>query len=163
MMSRMIWPEASTQAWILEHIPPRERPRASVSASLCAAPADERCAGESGERLCNEHLDEKAIVPSCGLATLTERLFTWRTADQVVCNVADNREVGRSIVGSHPALVIAEGHVHDPVKSILDAPVIANSRPDLVRGPRRRGNIEPPLPLGFGPEFADAVDDGNCL
>jgi hypothetical protein len=97
--------------------------------------------GESGERLCNEHLDEKAIVPSCGLATLTERLFTWRTADQVVCNVADNREVGRSIVGSHPALVIAEGHVHDPVKSILDAPVIANSRPDLVRGPRRRGNI----------------------
>ena len=78
-----------------------------------------------------------------------------------MCNVADNREVGRSIVGSHPALVIAEGHVHDPVKSILDAPVIANSRPDLVRGPRRRGNIEPPLPLGFGPEFADAVDDGN--
>src|SRR6476619_2385632 len=119
--------------------------------------------GESGERLCNEHLDEKAIVPSCGLATLTERLFTWRTADQVVCNVADNREVDRSIVGSHPALVIAVGHVYDPVKSILDDPVIANNRPDLCRGPRRRGNIEPPLPLGFGPEFADAVDDGNCL
>src|SRR6478672_8078542 len=133
------------------------RPCASCWCTCLAGP------GESGERLCNEHLDEKAIVPSCGLATLTERLFTWRTADQVVCNVADNREVGRSIVGSHPALVIAEGHVHDPVKSILDAPVIANSRPDLVRGPRRRGNIEPPLPLDFGPEFADAVDDGNCL
>src|SRR6476660_8924501 len=89
-------------------------------------------AGESGDRLRNDQLDEKVVIPSGGLSPKTDGVFARRVAEQVVCHVFDDSEVGRGIVGPHTALIIPESHVHDPMQAVLDRPVPANGGRNLL-------------------------------
>jgi hypothetical protein len=62
-------------------------------------------------------------------------LLARRAADQIVGDMPDDGEVGWGIFGPHSAFVVAESHVHDPVQTVLDAPVIAYRRPHPIGGP----------------------------
>ncbi len=55
-------------------------------------------------------------------------------------HVFDSGEIGRRMIGSDTALVVAEEYVHHPVEAVLDAlarvlarPVAAYGRPDEMR------------------------------
>ena len=41
-------------------------------------------------------------------------------------HMLDGGEVGRGMIGSDPALVIAEDHIHDPMQTVLDRPMGAD-------------------------------------
>ncbi len=41
-------------------------------------------------------------------------------------------DIFRRVLGSDAALVVSEGHVHDPVQSVFDRPMIAHGGAELV-------------------------------
>ena len=45
----------------------------------------------------------------------------------------DGGEVGWRVIGSDPAVVVAEDHVHDPMQAVLDRPVAADDRTEKMR------------------------------
>jgi hypothetical protein len=53
------------------------------------------------------------------------------TAQQVVSDVFDGREIGRGMFGSHPAFVVSEKAVHQPVHA-FDGPMAADDVTELV-------------------------------
>ena len=55
-------------------------------------------------------------------------VVTW-----VMSHVLDGGEVCWRVIGSDPALVIAENHVHDPVQAVFDRPMAAHNRPEERR------------------------------
>src|SRR6202522_1685505 len=53
------------------------------------------------------------------LALEPQRGLAWRLSDEIVSHVLDRGEVGRCVVGSDPAFVVTEDHVHHPVQAVL--------------------------------------------
>jgi hypothetical protein len=51
--------------------------------------------------------------------------MTNTTGEQIVCHVPEGREVGGRMLGADASIVVAEGHIHDPVEAVLDCPVAA--------------------------------------
>jgi uncharacterized protein with ACT and thioredoxin-like domain len=49
--------------------------------------------------------------------------------------VLDRSEVRGGVIGADTALVVAEHHIHEPMKAVLYHPMAPDSRPDLVREP----------------------------
>jgi hypothetical protein len=72
----------------------------------------------SGDEAC-----EKVIIPGGDFASETEGVLARGSSDQVEGHVLDGGKVGRSVIGTDAAFVVAEIHVHDPVKAVLDRPV----------------------------------------
>ena len=70
-----------------------------------------------------------------------------RLSDQVVGHVLDGGEIGWSVIGSDPALVVAEDHVHHPMQAVLDRPVAADDRPQKTCQQDQGGDVETCLPL----------------
>jgi hypothetical protein len=56
-------------------------------------------------------------------------ILAWGSSDQVEGHMLDGSEVGGSVIGSDAAFVVAEIHVHDPVKAVLDHPIGSDRRP----------------------------------
>jgi hypothetical protein len=89
------------------------------------------------------------------------------SSDQVEGHVLDGGEVGGCVIGADAAFIIAENHIQDPVKAVLDHPMSSDSRPDLGSDPGQRGDIETRLALdcagGRWPgEFALALDHDDA-
>lgn len=53
----------------------------------------------------------------------------------------DGGEVCRGMIGSDPAFVVAENHVHDPMQTVLDRPVTSYDRSKKVRQHDQRGDV----------------------
>jgi hypothetical protein len=67
------------------------------------------------------------------LANLYSHLPTLVASDDVECNMAEYRHIGRSIVCSYPAFILTHGHVNDPMQRVLNTPM----RPDCNLYPFR--------------------------
>ena len=108
-------------------------------------------------------LARKSSSQPAALRLSRKEVLAWRLSDQVVGHVLDGGEVGRGVVGSDPALVIAEDHVHDPVQAVLDRPVAADDRTQQVRRQHQRGDVEACLPLDLSADLARAFDHDDGL
>ena len=67
-------------------------------------------------------------------------------------------EVGGGVIGSEPASVVSEDHLHDPVQAVLHGPVVSDKGSHLAGRHAQRGDVEAGLMLDFAAEFAAAVD-----
>ncbi len=113
--------------------------------------------------LSSDHAVEEFVIPSGGMACEINGSLPFASPDEVQGHMLDGVEVGGRVVGSHPALVIAERHVHDPMQAVLDCPVAAHDRPDFGCRPIKRGDVEAGF-LCFDPgDFPHAVDDDDTL
>jgi hypothetical protein len=72
-------------------------------------------------------------------------------------------EIGWSVIGSDAGFVIAENHVHDPMQTVLDAPVGSDGGCDDVGGIAQRGDVEPGFALDLGAGLAFAFDDHDAV
>jgi len=84
-------------------------------------------------------------------------------SEQVLRHVLDGGEIGRSMFGPNPALVIAEDHVHDPVQAVLDGPMAAHDRSEEVRQHDQRGDIKACFLRGFSINLAAAFDHDDAV
>src|SRR5271165_6195715 len=78
-------------------------------------------------------------------------------------HVLDGGEIGWRVIGSDPALVVTEDHVHDPMKAVLNCPVAAHDWPEESRHHDHRGDIKPCLLLGFSADLAAAFDHHDSV
>ena len=62
-------------------------------------------------------------------------------------HVFDGCEVGGSVLGSDPALVVAKDHVHHPMQAVLDGPMAADDRSQKVGQQNQRSDLEARLLL----------------
>jgi hypothetical protein len=53
-------------------------------------------------------------------------------AEQVACEMAQDRQIRGPLADTHPALVLAEGHIEDPMDAMLNG-LIANDKICVVR------------------------------
>ena len=108
-------------------------------------------------------MDEVVVVPSGGFALESQGSLSWRQSDQVVCHVFDGAEVGRSVIGSQAALVVAEYHVHDPVQAVLDGPMATQDRCQQARHQRERRNVETCVPLDLVTNLTLTLNDRHGI
>jgi hypothetical protein len=73
---------------------------------------------------------QEIVIPSGRLALAAQGVLSRCIAEQILRHVLDGGEIGRSVFGPNPALVIAEDHVDDPMQAVFNGPMAA--RP--VRG-----------------------------
>ncbi len=63
------------------------------------------------------------IVPTGLFAHDPEGVFAFCLAEQVHRDVLDDSEVGGRMIFSYPAIVISEGYIEHPVKSVFNSPM----------------------------------------
>lgn len=89
--------------------------------------------GNRVKESCCDEAYEKIVIPRGDLAAETQGILARGSSQQVVRHVLDGREVGGGVIGSHPAFIIAEDHVHDPVQAILHCPMASDDQAELGR------------------------------
>jgi hypothetical protein len=72
-------------------------------------------------------------------------------------------EVGRGVVGAHPAFIIAEDHIHDPMQAIFDSPMISNDKAELRGQEQQRCDVEAGFLFRLSVNFSDALDDDDAV
>ena len=92
--------------------------------------------GESGEGL---YADMSLTRSSSQAAVLRARrrkslpfLLGPRFAAEICGHVLEGDEVLGCVVGSDPAGVVAEGHIHDPMEAVLDSPMVTHDGADVL-------------------------------
>jgi len=68
---------------------------------------------------CGDEFGEIVIVPGRGFQAQAEGIGSGGLASDVGGHVFEGDEVFWGMVGSNAALVVAEGHVHDPVQAVF--------------------------------------------
>jgi hypothetical protein len=91
--------------------------------------------GNRVKNSCDDEACEEVVVPSGDFAAEADGILAWSSSDQVEGHMLDGGEVGGSVIGADAAFVVAEIHVHDPVKAVLDHPMGSDSRPELGGDP----------------------------
>src|ERR1700756_4115771 len=93
--------------------------------------------GDRVERSIRDETCQVVVIPSGDLAADAQGIFFAGrfSSDQVEGHVLDRSEVGGGVMGADTALVVAEHHIHEPMKAVLYHPMAPDSRPDLVREP----------------------------
>jgi hypothetical protein len=66
----------------------------------------------------------------------------------------DGGEIGGRVIGADAAFVVAEIHIHNPVKAILNHPMASDSRPELGGNPQQWGNAASFPARNFPQRFA---------
>jgi hypothetical protein len=56
---------------------------------------------------------------------------------------------GCCVIGADTAFVVAENHIKDPVKAVLDHSMGSDGQSDLVGNPEQRSDVEARLALDF--------------
>jgi hypothetical protein len=87
------------------------------------------------------HEARQKVVPGCGLTLEPQWGLVRRLSDQVVCHVLDGCEVGWRVMGSDPAFIITEDHIHDPMQAVLDRPMAADDRSGQARHQAEQSDI----------------------
>lgn len=77
---------------------------------------------------CGDEACEELVVPGGDLSAEATGIFAGGFSDQVQRHVLDGGEVGWGVVGTLPAVVVAEDHVHEPVRTVFDGPMSADDR-----------------------------------
>src|SRR5580704_16028975 len=93
--------------------------------------------GNRVKNLCCNETCEEVVVPGGDFAFETEAVLAGGLADQIVGDMPERSEVGGGVLGSNATFVIAEGHVHDPVEGVLDRPMVAGDRAELMGEPHQ--------------------------
>jgi len=73
----------------------------------------------------------------------------------------DSGEVGWSVVCPHPAFVVAEDRVHDPVQAVLDGPMASGDRSEKMRRHDQQGDVLTRFAFDRTAEFTCAFNDGD--
>jgi hypothetical protein len=73
---------------------------------------------------------EEIVIPCGGLA------------QQVLGDVFDGGEIGRGMVGSDAALVVAKDHVHHPMQTVFNCPVAAHDWSQEMCEHHQRGEVK---------------------
>src|ERR1700730_10624523 len=93
--------------------------------------------GNRVKNLCCNETCEEVVVPGGDFAFETEAVLAGGLADQIVGDMPERSEGGGGVLGSSPTFVSAEGHVHDPVEGVLDRPMVAGDRAELMGEPHQ--------------------------
>ncbi len=75
------------------------------------------------------------------MAFKLKALLALGSPEKIAGSMLDGGEVGRGVFGANAAFVIAKGHVHDPVQTIFNTPVIADKSSKISCGCFERGDI----------------------
>jgi putative transposase len=135
-----------------------KRPHSSLDARTPDRAYLDHLQGNRLNRLCNEQSDEVAVVPCGGLAIGLDRQLALSRPDEVLRHVPNCGEVGGRVAVADPAFIVAEDHVHDPVQAVLNAPVVADGRCQMVGRQGRGGDVEPPFLFNLIGGFPHAFD-----
>src|SRR5215813_4839171 len=97
-------------------------------------------AEEQGNRVKKSMRNESCqvvVIPTGDLAADAQGIFLAGrfSSDQVEGHVLDRGEVRGGVIGADTAFVVAEHHIHEPMKAVLDHPMAADSRRNLAREP----------------------------
>src|SRR5919199_1740422 len=110
--------------------------------------------------LAGDDPEHVVVVPGGLLAPAAKaRLAAAVAGDEVEGDPAQEGEVAGGGAVAHPAVVLAEGDVENPMQGVLDAPVPAD-RPDQDGGIVAAAGEEG---TGLGLGLAGAVDAADCL
>ena len=82
--------------------------------------------GKQVKDSCCDETCEVFIVPTGGFAFEVYGIFGGRPPLKVVGHMPQLREVGRGVLGPDAAFIIAEHHVHDPMKAVLRRPMVSD-------------------------------------
>src|SRR6266852_5782466 len=91
---------------------------------------------------CCDEACEEIVIPRGDFAAEADGILSRGSSNQVECHVLDGSEVGWGVIGADAAFVVAEIHVHDPVKAVLDHPMGSYRRPELDGDPQQRSDVE---------------------
>src|SRR5258707_15476475 len=83
--------------------------------------------GNRVKNSCCDEACEEVVIPSGDFAAEADGILAWGSSDQVEGHMLDGGEVGGWVIGADAAFVVAEIHVHDPVKAVLDHPMGSDS------------------------------------
>jgi hypothetical protein len=75
----------------------------------------------------------------------------------------DGVETGGYVIGSHPAFIVSEGHIDDPVQAVLDRPMTAHDQSNGRRWQAEGGDMQTRLFRNDTGDFSDVVDHDNVL
>ncbi|MER8772979.1 hypothetical protein NKH63_30525 [Mesorhizobium sp. M0960] len=64
-----------------------------------------------------DEADEELLVPSSLQSFVGHGKLGAVAAQQIVSDVSDGGEIGRSMVCSHPAFIVAEDAIHQPMQA----------------------------------------------
>src|SRR5882672_2508939 len=92
--------------------------------------------GNRVKNSCCDEACEEVVIPSGDFAAEAEGILAWGSSDQVEGHMLDGGEVGGCVIGADAAFVVAEIHVHDPVKAVFDHPMGSDRRPELGGDPQ---------------------------
>src|SRR5258708_38454342 len=94
------------------------------------------------ESACDDEARKEVVIPTGGLTLESQRSLPRRLADEIVSDMLDGAKIGWSVIGSHPAFVVAEDHVHHPMQAVLDCPVATDDRPQKTCQQDQGGDVE---------------------
>src|SRR6266550_4437311 len=83
--------------------------------ALQATPLLENKQGNRVKKSCGDETCEKFVVPCGNFSFKAQAVFAGGLSDQVEGHVFYGGEVGRGVIGSDAAFVIAKDHVHYPM------------------------------------------------
>src|SRR3954468_22693010 len=110
--------------------------------------------------LVGDDLEHVVVVPGGFLAPAAEAgLAAVVSGDEIESDLAQEGEVAGGGAVAHPAVILMEGDVENPVQGVLDAPVPAD-RPDQDGGIIAAAGEEV---AGLGLDFAGTVDAADRL
>src|SRR5260370_28767847 len=107
----------------------------TVVSTRSLAPSSKPSPTAARKNSCCDEACEEVVVPSGDFAAEADGILAWSSSDQVEGHMLDGGEVGGCVIGADAAFVVAEIHVHDPVKAVLDHPMGSDSRPELGGDP----------------------------
>ena len=106
--------------------------------------------------------DKKVVVPSCLEHFVADASGSWGCLQNVDGELANGGEVFRRMIAAAAAGIFVEQHIEDPVQVVLDAPVGAHDREQLLGRQQTRGQEVSDLVLGgLAHAAAPAVDAGH--
>src|SRR4051794_26846705 len=114
--------------------------------------------------LVGDDLEHVVVVPGGFLAPAAEAgLAAVVSGDEIESDLAQEGEVAGGGAVAHPAVILMEGDVENPVQGVLDAPVPAD-RPDQDGGIiAAAGAAAGEEVAGLGLDFAGTVDAADRL
>ena len=112
---------------------------------------------------CGDEACKEVIIPSGDLAAEAQGVLAGSLSDEVLGEVFDSGEIGRSVIGADAAFIVAEDHVHDPMQAVLDCPMTADDGSEKDRQQDERGDVEACLPLDRIASLPGAFDDDDSF
>ena len=119
--------------------------------------------GNRVKESCGDEACEELVVPCCDFALEAQRVLSWSSSDEVEGDVLYGGEIGWGMIGSDPAFVVAEDHIHDPMEAVFDGPMVADDWADRMGQQHQGCDVEARLLFDLVAVFAGAFDHDDGL